>query len=295
MEILCYTKPDPQIVHQVRELEQICQAHDGLKGSLFLDPSLNVSPDVPCVIAAFEGDALVGAITFFAPTREEAEIVGLTRPDFRGRGVFRALSAAAAQSAKALMIPELLFVCEPQSQDGAAVLQRWQLPLDHTEYALRYDRAQPPERIAVPDGLTLHQATQNDVKEMVNITQESFADEAEQAERFLTLALVSQTRRQYIARLNGVPVAIGALGFEDGEATLFGLGVRSALQNKGIGRGLVGLLVRESYAQGVEDILIEVDSTNARAYHLYLSCGFSAEATYDYYRTRIDPFLPKEA
>lgn len=295
MKIVSYTKPEAQIVHQVRELEQICQAHDGLKGSLFLDPSLNVSPDAPCLIAAFEGDALVGAITFFAPTREEAEIVGLTRPGFRGSGVFRALSAAAAQSALALGISELLFVCEPQSVGGAAVLQRWQLPLDHTEYALRYDRAQPPERIAVPDGLTLHQATQNDVKEMVNITQESFADEAEQAERFLTLALVSKTRRQYIARLNDAPVAIGALGFEDGEATLYGLGVRSALQNKGIGRGLVGLLVRESYAQGVEDILIEVDSTNARAYHLYRSCGFFAEATYDYFRTKIDPFLPKEA
>ena len=293
MIITSYIQPNAQLVQQVRELEQICQAHDGLIGSLFLDPSLNISPEAPCLLAAFEGETLIGVATFFAPTREEAEIVALTHPFFRGRGVFRALCAEAAQHARALEIPELLFVCEPQSKDGAAVLARWQLALDHTEYALRYDRAQPPEQIAIPQGLTLHRAAPDDLDDMVQISNESFADEAEQAAHFLSLALVSETRRQFIARLDGAPVAIGALGFEDGEATLYGLGVRASMQGKGIGRGLVGLLVHEAYLLGTQDILIEVDSTNARAHHLYLSCGFFAEATYDYFRSKTSRFLPK--
>ncbi len=58
MRIELFTKPDAQIVHQVRELENICQTHDQLRGSLFLDPSLNFSPDVPCLLAFFEGDVL---------------------------------------------------------------------------------------------------------------------------------------------------------------------------------------------------------------------------------------------
>lgn len=294
MIIQSYVRPEAQIVHQVRELERVCEAHDHLAGSLFLDPSLNFSAEAPCMLAAFDEGQLLGAMTFFAPTRAEAEVVCLTNPLYRRRGVFRALLASAAAWAARLQTPDLLIVCEPQSVDGVAALAPLNKTLDHTEYALRYDRAQPPETLAVPDGLRLHRATEQDLADMVQISNESFADEAEQAEHFLALALVSDTRRQYIARLNGEPVAIGALGYEDGEATLYGLGVRQSLQNRGIGRGLVALLLREAYADDVQDILIEVDSTNARAYHLYLSCGFFAEATYDYYRAPIAQFLPQE-
>ena len=294
VRIELYNRPEAQIVHQVRELERICEQNDRLKGSLFLDPSLNFSPDAPSLLALFEGDTLAGAMTFFAPTQEEAEIVGLTHPLFRRSGVFRALVAAASRQASALKIPDFLFVCEPQSKDGVAALATLSLTPDHTEYALRYDRADSAGRLSVPEGLTLQRATDADLNDMVMISAESFSDEAEQAAHFLALALVSETRRQYIARLHGEPVAIGALGYEGGEATLYGLGVRTGLQNRGIGRGLVALLLGESFAAGYEDVLIEVDNTNARAYHLYLSCGFRAEAIYDYFRAPVARFLPPE-
>ena len=291
MLIQSFPRPDAAIVHAVRELERVCQAHDQLKGSLFLDPSLNFTPEVPCLIACMEEDKLIGTLTFFAPAQEEAELVALTHPDFRKKGVFRALIQAAATQANALNIPDFLLVCEPQSKDGTATLSKMKLTPDHTEYALRYDRTQSPYALAIPEGLTLHRATEADLDAMAQINAESFSEEAERAAHFLSLAIQSDTRRQYFARLNGEPVAIGALGYEDGEATLYGLGVRAQYQNKGIGRGLVSLLLREAFAQGMQDILIEVDNTNARAHHLYLACGFFAEATYDYFRAPVAQFL----
>ena len=105
MQIELIAQPEAAQIHPVRELERLCQQSDELKGSLFLDPSLNFSPDVPCLLTLHEGDTLAGAMTFFAPTQEEAEIVGLTHPAYRRRGVFRALLAAAAQRAQLLQIP----------------------------------------------------------------------------------------------------------------------------------------------------------------------------------------------
>ena len=291
MVIQSYKHPETAIVQAVRELEKACQAHDGLKGFLFLDPSLNFSPDAPCLFACMEEDKLIGAMTFFVPTQEEAELVALTHPSFRRRGVFRALVQTAAIQAAALLIPDFLLVCEPQSIAGTAALSKIEKTPDHTEYALRYDHTQSPETLAVPDGLTLHRAIQADLDEMAQISAESFTEEMDRAAHFLAHALQSDTRRQYLARLDGAPVAIGALGYEGGEATLYGLGVRTSLQNKGIGRGLVALLLREAFAAGCEEILIEVDNTNARAHHLYLSCGFYAEATYDYFRAPVAQFL----
>jgi len=274
LRIELFTKPGVQIVHQARELERICQAHDHLEGSLYLDPSMNLSPEAPSLLALFEGETLAGAMTFFAPTQEEAELVSLTHPDFRRRGVFRALVQEAARQAVKFGIPDFLFVCEPQSKDGVAALHWFTSKPDHTEYALRYDRTLPPEHLKIPTGLTMHRATETDLPDMVQISSDSFSEEAERAAHFLGLAIVSETRRQYLFRLDGV---------------------RTHLQNRGIGRGIVALLLRECYAQGTEDILIEVDNTNAPAHHLYLSCGFVQEAIYDYLRAPIAQFLPKQA
>ena len=292
MVIQCFPHPTTASVHAVRVLERVCQTHDQLKGSLFLDPSLNFSPEAPCLLACYEEETLLGAMTFFAPTQEEAELVALTLPSFRRHGVFRTLLHEAANQASALGIPDFLFVCEPQSKDGAATLASFPHAADHTEYALRYDQTKSPDALAVPAGLSLHRATEADLDVMAQISAESFSEEAERAAHFLALAIRSDTRQQYLARLNGEPVAIGALGYEDGEATLFGLGVRAHMQNRGIGRGLVALLLQQAFAQGTTDVLIEVDNTNARAHHLYLSCGFIPEAVYDYFRAPVVQFLP---
>jgi ribosomal protein S18 acetylase RimI-like enzyme len=294
VRIELFTNPAAPIVHQARELERICQAHDHLEGSLYLDPSMNLSPEAPSLLALFEGDTLAGAMTFFAPTHDEAELVSLTHPDYRRRGIFRALVQEAARQADKFQILDFLFVCEPQSKDGVAALRWFSSQPDHTEYALRYDRTLPPERLPIPAGLTMHRATEADLNSMVIISSDCYSEEADRAENFLRIALVSETRRQYLFRLDGEPVAIGALGYANREATLYGLGVRTNLQGRGIGRGIVSLLLREAYAQGVANILIEVDNTNARAHHLYLSCGFVPETTYDYLRAPIAQFLPEE-
>jgi len=293
LQIESYSHPDPTILAQVRSLEYICQTNDQLKGRLFLDSSLNFSREMPCLLAMVEEGVLIGAMTLFAPSREEVELVGLTHPDFRRRGVFRSLLSTAAELAKSFGIPELLFVCEPQSQEGIAALTSFGVELDHVEYSLRYDRDFALASLAVPEGLVLERATEAELNDMSLISADSFSEEAEHAQRFLELAIHSDTRTQFLARLNGEPVAIGAIGVEDGEATIYGLGVLPRLQGKGIGRGVIALLLREIFARGMEDILIEVDNTNATALHLYLTCGFLTEATFGYFRAPVSQFLAK--
>ena len=47
----------------------------------------------------------------------------------------------------------------------------------------------------------------------------------EQTRRFLMRAMEAPNRTQYIVHQNGVPAGIGAIGYEEGEATVFGLAV----------------------------------------------------------------------
>lgn len=293
MRIEAFPRVPETIEQSVRALEAVCKDHDHLAGKLFLDPSLNMTPETPILLALYEEELLAGAMSFFAPTQDEAEIVCLTHPAYRRRGVFRALTTAAAEHAEALGIPDLLFVSEEQSISGMAALAALDAQPDHIEYALRYNASILPDPASIPAGLTLHRATAEDLDALIRISSESFSEEPERAAHFMTLALTSDTRTQYFVRLNGEPVGIGSLGYEGDEATIYGLGVLTNLQNKGIGRGMLTLLLQEMLSNGTKDILIEVDSTNPRALHLYRSSGFEPEAIYHYFRAPVPQFLSK--
>ena len=289
--IQLFTQPDLNTVQQVRALEAVCRAHDRLEGSLYLNPSLNVSPEMPCLITMREDDVLIGAMTFFAPTLEEAELVGLTHPEHRKKGVFRALAGEAARQTAVFGIPSLLFVCEPQSVSGVAAVSALGARQEHTEYSLCYQHSDADHRLLIPQGLALIRAAESDLDAMSKISAESFSESPEQAYQFMVKAMASDDRVQYIVRLNGEPVGIGCIGYADGEATIYGLGVSPAHQNKGIGRGIISLMLHQLKESNTERILIEVDNTNANALHLYLSCGFVQESVYDYYRASVESFL----
>ncbi len=289
--IQSYAAPDLQAVRLARELEERCKAYDGLKGSLYLDPSLNFSKEIPCLFILLENETPLGVMTFFAPTQEEAEIVGLTRPEYRRSGVFRALTAAAARSAQQFGIPDLLFVAERQSESGVAALARLGVALEYTEFSLRFDRSFDRKELRIPQGLTLRRAKDEDLDAMAHVSAESFHEPQERARHFLSAALASNRRTQFIALLNGEPAGICGVGYEDGEATIYGLGVLPALQGRGIGRGIISLLLKELLADDKTDILIEVNALNASALHLYLSCGFVSETASGYYRARAQRFL----
>ena len=289
--VLLTKHPELPLVQEVRALEALCRTHDHLEGSLFLNPSLNASEDMPCLLTIKQDDALIGAMTFFAPTLEEAELVGLTHPDHRRKGVFRTLVSEAARQAKQFGIPSLLFICEPQSADGVAAIAALGAEPAHVEYSLCYDHAAVHSPLAVPEGLALSRASEEDLDAMAQISALSFDEPEEQARNFMIKAMSSDHRTQYIARLNGLPVGIGCIGYEDGEATIYGLGVLPDMQGRGIGRGIIALMLEILRANNTERILIEVDNSNANALHLYLSCGFVQESVYTYYRAPVKRFL----
>ncbi len=289
--IEAFINPDDKIITQTRALEGICRAHDGLTGKLFIDPSLNFSADIPCLFALFEDDELAGVLTLFSPRRDEVEAVGLTHPDYRKTGIFRALVSAAAESCAAFDIADILFVCEQASASGTAAVAALGAALEYTEYSLKFDRAFPYAKLHIPEGLTLHRARLEDLDELIRISGDSFQEDSDHARQIIARVLASEGRAQYLAQLSGTPAGIVSTGYDNGATTIYGLGVTPAVQGKGIGRGILALLLQELLPEHEEDILIEVDSVNAGALHLYLSSGFIKQASFDYYRAKAGRFI----
>lgn len=293
MLIRSHLHPEMHLISAIRALETACKEQDGFAGTLFLDPSLNINPEIPCLFTLSEEDEILSLLTVFAPSQNELELVGLTHPSHRQKGYFRSLVCAAAETARSFSISDLLLSCERTSQSGVAAIRSLGAALDFTEYRLRFSSNSGEQR-PIPEGLTLREATLDDLEDMCAISSVTFSEPPEQTRHFLLRAMEAPNRTQYIAHFNKIPVGIGAIGYEEGEATVFGLAVSPEQQNKGIGRGLLALILRDLAVRNESAVFIEVDSTNERALHLYRSSGFVAEVINDYYRLPVAQFLLKE-
>ena len=286
MQIIKTNTPTQDIIQDIKRFEQACKEHDGLRGSISLDYSLNIHPDMMSLFLLYEQEELVSFLSTFVPTGEEAEISACTLPGHRRRGYFGLLLDEAGREAKKYGIRDLLFVCEAQSRDGKSALEALQAEYRFTEYALKYrGPAKGAESPRTPR-ISLREAEREDLEAVIAMTQAIFNDSPDDARSMTLKAFESKDRVQYIALLkeqsDDQPVGMASVFTEEGEAWIFGLGILPGYQGKGLGGEMLDLIIVRTKGRGIENISIEVDSTNESAFHLYTKHGFETETAFEY-------------
>lgn len=270
---------------KIRELEAVCARTDGADSRISLDNGINVVPEMDCFFLLSEGDALIGIISVFAPTRDVAEVSGCVHPDYRRQGNFmRLLKGASAETAK-YGYENLLLVHEASMPDGAAIARKWELAIEHSEYRLRYVGGVE----AGSYSLAVRRANKEDIPAMIAISGEAFEEAPEVARHHVEGAFADPQRYNYVAVADEEIVGICGVSTGDEALYIFGLGVSPQHQGKGYGRSMVAQIVAELQKEDRE-IEIEVDSENARAFHLYQTSGFKVISQYDYYDARTKDF-----
>lgn len=287
MSIIAYCKVNEDIISKIRELEKQCKVHDKLNADICLETSLNIDPSMNSIFLYYEEGRLISVLSIFMPSGEEAEITACTLPEFRKKGYFKQLLKEAKRELMKYQPIDILFVCEPQSLDGVATIQKLGADLDFTEYLLRYSGETSKEIQLKRSEMILRKAEVEDIEPLIMLSQEIFEDEYEDAKSLITKSLEVTNRTQYIITLEGNPIGLVAVFIEDMEASIFGLGVLSNLQGQGFGREILIQLIELLKKQGIDNISLEVDSSNQNAFHLYKKCGFVVSASYDYYRSSL--------
>ncbi len=287
LEIRKLTNFNEKVSKEIREVEGICKNHDGVNGNLYLDTSMNFHQDIKSIFLLYKDNRLVSLLTMFIPMNEEAEISAYTLPEYRRKGYFKRLLEEAIEEVKKYHIPYLMFICEPESNDGLETIKKLNAELDFTEYSLRYNSSSSEMKLKNAPNISLQKAEQNDLDGIISLSQEIFNDDFEVAKSIITKTLEANNRIQYVAKLEGKRIGIGSVSLENNEASIFGVGVSPKYQGKGFGRELIMLIINELNSKGIENIMIEVDSLNERAFKLYKSCGFQVEASFHYFRKNV--------
>lgn len=282
-----FSEASEKIKKEIREVELICKEHDKLNGSIFFDTSINYNPKIKSLFLLYDNDILISLISMFIPTRDEAEISAYTLPKYRRKGYFKKLLHEAIKELSKYNISDLIFVCEPQSNDGNKVIEKLKAEFDFTEYLLRYNNSVDDMEVRPTPEINVEEAEKEDLESLIHLSQEIFNDKYEDAKSMIMKSFESENRIQYMGLLDQKLIGIASVSFENDEASISGFGISPQYQGKGFGRAMLKRILRDLKNRGREHITIEVDSTNKNAFNLYRKCGFEVEMSFDYYRKHL--------
>ena len=287
MQIKALNILENSVIDEIRTAEELCRKHDNHAGSISLDLTFNFKQDLKSVFLLYDQNKLISVLSIFAPTRQEAEITAFTIPTYRENGCFKMLFEEAVAEIMRCGIKEILFVCEPASLSGQAVLKKLNARYDFTEYSMKY--IEPPLTPVAKSSTReiLIEANAENIEEIVVLREKVFGDCHDDALAIVGNTFGSDKRKQYVFSLSGQNVGIVSVFVEDTEASIHGFGIIPKYRGKGLGKEMLLQITKNLISEGYKDIIIEVDSKNQAAFELYKKCGFKVAISYDYFRYNI--------
>jgi len=244
--------------------------------------SLNHDLDKPAWFLAREAGVLVGYLSVFDPSGDEAEVSAFVAPEHRRRGVFTALFAEArrvwAQPGRSWLL-----VVNRGGTAGTATASRWGRR-SFSETTLVLSTPERPLCSGLPDGLVLTEGRAEDLDAAGTVF--TLANGKDDHRTFLERILADPDRRFLVLKEGETAVGVGCLHKDGSETTVHGLVVRPDRQGQGWGRALLEALI-DLGAPQTREFVIEVDSTNSRAEKLYRSVGFRDRCVTDYYEVTL--------
>ena len=275
---------DENIVKEINELVTECNSYDGIEAIIELDKTINFNHEMNTIFMLYEDNKLISVLSLFVPGRNEAEVTAMTLPGYRLKGHFSELLKRAEVEMRKYGVPDLLFVCNGDSVNGKEVITKLKAQYDFTEYFLKYNHTLDEIINQNKYRLRLREARIDDMESIIKISMGAFNDSYEGAKSMAEGSLNADNRLLFLGEVEGKFVAKGVICFEDGNASIHGLGVLPQCQGKGYGKEMLYSIIRKINEQKVEAIYIEVESENDNAFQLYKNSGFEVESSWAYYR-----------
>lgn len=279
IEILAVSPPIGDLENELPSFQESCGSRDGII-RLETEFSLNAFPDMRALFLARESGRLVGVLSVFAPTRHEGEINAAVLPECRRRGIFRSLLSEAERELARFGYAEELFVVDSRSGSGKEAAAGLGGTCEYTEYSLRYSG--PCPKVPARD-LEIRRVGLESLEDLVDLRSGAFGDSREETEAFERATFASPERQVYAAFLGDRMAAACSLGFQGREVSINGLVTAKDLRGRGYAQSLLAHIVRTLESEGY-GMVLDVESRNADALHVYRKLGFLPDRSVEYWR-----------
>lgn len=213
--------------------------------------------------------------------KNEAEITMMVDPHFRRKHIASALLKEACRYLQKRGIQSRLLITDRSSLSGKAFLAAIDAVYQFSEYSMVLKRGKVP--IAKEKAVQLVQANRTDDAHIRSILAESFSFSVETASEMIRQTTSDSRHTLYLARDGSNPIGTVTVSEYPYELYIRAFAVQPSHQGKGYGRNILAQLIGKLTNESTKTIMIEVETANSNALHLYESCGFQIGSAYDYY------------
>lgn len=265
----------------VRALLARSNAHDGTELLLTLRAAASGEENLPLYTLARAEGQIIGTLELVGYHEIEGTLI--VAPEWRRQRVGRRLVAEAAGQLAARGVAGWLLCCDEAFSGGPAFARALGGVRAHYEHRLTLDpiRVTPPRPL--PE-VRLRRATTDDLADLAAITAAAFGDVPGEVATWIGQDNARADRRWFIATAHDRAVGSLRVVQSDDGVYITAFGVLPARQGQGYGRAILSRTIASLLSESQTAINIEVETDNAAALGLYLSCGFVARHTYGYYR-----------
>ena len=270
----------PEQTTEVNALVRLCRGYDGIEGILNEESPSPTAESETNQFLYYQDGILAGILTL--PLGRHIEMLGMVHPDFRRRGIGRALLEAGKAEGRRRNVPTFLLVCEGVSPVAHAFAEATGGTYRFAEHRMKLDPAAFSFSPPPVEPIQLVRAGAADRETLVRLQAIAFEDPEEISREWIDIWLPEAKHHLYIGKWNDETVGLVRVAFEADCVYLCTFGVLPEYRRRGFGRQILEQAIQEALPEG-KAIFIEVETENDAALSLYHSCGFQSVATFRYY------------
>lgn len=281
-EIVARTRMSEEELAAVLQLVQVCNEHDGI--DLKVNPDMlrsrrgTETEDFLC----YQDDRLVGFLGLYVFHGEEAEVSGMVHPDYRRKGIFRALQNEAARVCRERKIPQHCFIVQRESGSGKSFVEQLGAVYSFSEYWM--DLAPDKKAVLPPPSIQLRAAGPSDLETLIWLDVHGFQMEEKKVREMHQSIEQNDRSKTYLILTNDQSVGKISTMRTEKAGFIYGFCVHPEHQGKGYGRQALAQTIDILLSEGMQKVSLEVACENSNALGLYESCGFFVKSANDYYK-----------
>jgi len=285
VEISIMTVSFPVDIETSTEINHLVRS-TGLKDKISYEQVLNLYAITDeavkgFVVVAYAGEELVGLVSAIDMIGIHSyEWSGLVSPDFRRRGIGKALLTALNKNLEIRGAESELALAVKDSPHATAFWHAQNYEWNFSEATLRADAVEE----VVDEKVEVKPFT-NEYESLTGILMTAFGDTEDEVYTLMNFNELNPMRHLFVANKDGETVGTVTIVEAAEENTLWitALATLPEVQGQGVGTSLLRFVLGEAVRRGYQTVMLDVEIDNDKALSLYEKVGFSPVMQVDYY------------
>lgn len=272
---------------EISQLEEICNLNDKCNLKLELDYRLNMSRSSDIGLKTvneflyYVDETLVSYINISSFGGNISEIIGMTHPDWRRKGLFKKLFKLVINQCQNRNFNKILLLSNGKSNSGIEFIKSMGGNYDFSEYRMKRSDKTP---IEIGNSIALRKSNKLDTKEIQKQNSIFFNLDRDDIENFID----DDNITTYMIEFNGDIIGKIRIECNDNSSYIAGFGILPEFRGKGYGKAALKEAIHLINEKNIYDIELDVETKNANALNLYKACGFEEKSIMNYYEYNIE-------